>query len=154
MNDTVEQNAEVAAENQAAAESVVPENAVPPVIEVAMDEPARTEPQMFVNPEIHAALAAQEAGVDEDGMTQEEANTHMQKLINDQFMEYDFTETAPEQQLVAAMKGFLDAAGYRYERFLKSGQTTAQSEAVRCVKEAIFHLDAHITAMQHHNPEA
>ena len=154
MNDTVEQNAEVADQNQAAAESVVPDNVDMQPITVVVDQAARTEPQMFVNPEITAALAEQGIAVHEEEMTQEEANKHMQQVIHDQFMEFDLKETMPEQQLAAAMRGFLDASKTRYDRFLKSGQTTSQSEVIRCIKEALFHLDAHIGAMEHFNPEA
>jgi hypothetical protein len=146
-------NADVVAQNQEAAASELPEGmpAIPSdALPATGEDSPRTEPQMFVGQGVRDALAAQGVTVEEDDMTQEEANEHMRRTVFDQVAASELTDTNPEQQLLAAIEGFRKANEARWSRFL-TGQTNSQSEALRCLKEAVFHLDGHIGQMKHFN---
>lgn len=121
--------AQVAQETQVAAESPAP------------DAP---QPRMFVNPEVRAALDAAGLTTEDAGEpSQEELNEYMEKSVAEAVSTTPLEDTGPEQQLAAAIKGFISAAPVRYES-LFTGQANTQAEILRVLGEAEILLRQHI----------
>jgi hypothetical protein len=104
--------------------------------------PATNEaPRMFVNPDVLAAVAQNISNLEEE-LSQEEANAHMEKAIYSDVVVVPASDTSPEQQLAAAINGFVRASKIRYEGLLE--QSTTQSEILRSLGDAIIHLNDHV----------
>ena len=161
----VVEHAEIAAQNQEAASSTPLDAAVGTQSEVAgadtaasgvaapstlgTSEPGeggRTEPLMFVNPAVRVALAEhgidQAANAHDDEVTQQELNQQLEAAVFKDVSSALIDDTGPEEQLAAAISGFIRAGKERYAGLLE--QATTQAEILRCLSDAIIHLNDHV----------
>lgn len=113
---------------------------------------------MYVNPEVRAALDAEQAALrsaqatdgadDVAGAQSPEALIEMMEAsVHQQVLEAPLDDPSAEQHLAAAIRGFRRAGLARYQDSL-TGHATTQAEILRTLGEAEEHLRGHIALIQ------